>query len=206
MPVAAVWTGIIHKPIRIAYPTLRQVGRVAGDPRQDGYPMAMSGEEPRTVISRLSSLHRRAAALRQEALPYMVVGLMAIILTSITGAYWAYLGRVDQVAGERRACQYDVKDRRSDILVLATQAWAAQQIADDPKQPARTRRARSIEAAQDRDAARDRLTRVDDKAIAAIVVDAKEAQIWRLIQKLDADRRLDCATLHPAAKLLPGLL
>lgn len=192
--------------MRIAYRSARETGRVAGDPRRDGYPVAMSGEEPKTVISRLSALHRRAAAIRREALPFMIVGLMAIILSSITGAYWAYLGRIDQVAGERRACQDDIKDRRLDILFLTTHAWAAQQVAEDPRQPAHTRRVRMIEAAQDREAARDRLTRVDGEAISAIIVGAKENQIWRLIKKLDSGRRLDCVSLHPAAKIFPGLL
>lgn len=154
-------------------------------------------------MRKLSSLRADVALFRSQVLPLLVVALMAIILASFTGLYWAYLGRVDLVAAQRRSCHDDIRDRRSDVLVRATQAWATQQIADDPKQPPRTRKARGIEAAQDRQSVQDRLTRVDDDAISTIIGAAKNDNIWRLIKNLDSGRRLDCAVEHPAARLLP---
>lgn len=141
--------------------------------------------------------------VRKSALPYMIAGMLSVAFVSFLGFYWAYLGRVALVDAQRQSCRETVTDRRSDILVRATQAWATQQVADDPRQPPRTRRVRGVEAAQDRMSVRDRLTRVDSPTVAAIIRDAKTAQVWRLILRLDTGRRLDCAVEHPAATVIP---
>lgn len=162
-----------------------------------GYHRAMRAR----IVSRLIDWRDRAVQIRHDALPFMVVAMMAVILSSFTGGYWAYLGRVSLVEAQRRACQDALKDRRSDILVRATQAWSAQQVADDPKQSAKTRKARGIEAMQDRQSVSDRITRVDDATIATIIHDAPSDQIWRLIKRLDSGRRLDCKVEHPTPSL-----
>lgn len=118
------------------------------------------------------------------------------------GYYWAFLGRVELVDAQRLTCHADVTDRRSDIVVRATQAWATQRVADDEQQPYRTRAARSIEAAQDRASVRDRLTRVDKHAVAGLLNDAPK-EVRALIVRLDSGTRLDCNHKHPDARLLP---
>lgn len=148
-------------------------------------------------------IHSVLARSWREMLPYVAVGMMAIILSSITGFYWAYVGRVGLSTAQFKSCQDDIRDRRSDILVRATQAWSTQQVASDPKQSARTRRARSIEAAQDRQSVADRLTRIDDPTVASIMGSAKSGQIRELVASLDTGRRLDCAEEHPPARFFP---
>lgn len=133
---------------------------------------------------------------------YVTAGVVLLITVFFIGSYWAFLGRVELVRAQRQTCHADVNDRRSDILVRATQAWAAQRVADDEQQPRYTRQARRIEAAEDRASVRDRLTRVDNHAVASLLADASK-EVRALIVRLDTGTRLDCNREHPNARLLP---
>lgn len=133
---------------------------------------------------------------------YVIAGTVLLTTMFFIGYYWGFLGRADLVAAQRLTCHADVTDRRSDILVRATQAWATQRVADDEQQPHRTRAARSVEAGQDRLSVRDRLTRVDDHAVASLRVDAPR-EVWKLIVRLDTGVRLNCNHKYPSARLLP---
>lgn len=133
----------------------------------------------------------------------LVGGVLLVVYSSLAyTTLLGYQGRKAIVTSQRQACAEDVKDRRSDILVRATQAWATQQVADDPRQPARTRHARSVEAAQDRASVRDRLGRIDDKA-AMTLYERMPPEVADLLASLDRGRRLSCAREHPPASLLP---
>jgi hypothetical protein len=134
--------------------------------------------------------------------PYILATVAVFTSFLLIGMYWGYLGRSRIVESERQACHHGVTDRRAAVLVNATQAWATQQVADDPRQPTHTRRARAIEAAQDRSAVRDYLTRVDSPSVAMILT-ALRPEIRALVVSLDTGRRLNCAAEHPDATLLP---
>jgi hypothetical protein len=125
-----------------------------------------------------------------------------LTLILFAGFYSSYLNRVELVKAERQACRDDIRDRSSDILVRATQAWGTQRVADDPLQPLRTRKARSVEAREDRESVRDRLTRIDDVSLVRILSEANHPDVRALILHLDADRRLDCNLEHPPATLV----
>lgn len=133
---------------------------------------------------------------------YVAAGVIIIATVFFIGLYWAYLGRVDLVTAQRSSCEDALADRRSDIQVRATQAWATQQVAEDPGQPKRTRSARRVEAEQDRRSVQDRLTRVDDKTVTAILASVRP-EVRRVVRELDTGRRLVCVTAHPSASLLP---
>lgn len=132
---------------------------------------------------------------------YVVAGVIVIAIVFFVGFYWAYLGRVDLVTAQRSACEDALADRRSDIQVRATQAWATQRVAEDPAQPMRTRAARGVEAEQDRRSVQDRLTRVDDKTVTAILASVRP-EVRSVIRSLDTGRRLVCNDEHPSASLL----
>jgi hypothetical protein len=134
---------------------------------------------------------------------YFVIGVVGMALVGTVGFIWTYTGRLQLVRAQRLSCLQSVSDRRSDILVRATQAWATQRVADDPLQPLRTREVRRIEAAQDRASVRDRLTRIDTASVEAIVRNAADSQIWRLVMRLDTGRRLDCSVEYPDTKIWP---
>lgn len=126
----------------------------------------------------------------------------AILALMAAGFLWAYAGRQDLVDSERAACAREVADRSGDVRLWVTQAWAAERVATDPAQPARTRASRAVEAAALRAAAADRIERVDVRS-GAKLRDELEGGPLAVLRSLDAGERLSCRAAHPEATLLP---
>jgi hypothetical protein len=136
---------------------------------------------------------------------YALVGAAVLVSLFVIGLSGSYLGRVQLVTAQRQACRDDADDRRTEILMYATQAWANQRAAEDNYAHSRTRHARQLEAAQGRAAVRDLLSRIDDEHVALALDAAANDVIRRLMLHADTGRRLSCIELNPNPSLLPLL-
>jgi hypothetical protein len=135
---------------------------------------------------------------------YALVGAAVLLCLFLIGLSGSYLGRVQLVSAQRLAFQDSTDDRRSEILMYATQASANQLSADASSVlPESVRRARAVEAAQGRAAVRDLLTRVDEESVTLILDAAANDGIRRLVLGADTGRRLNCTEQHPSPSLLP---
>lgn len=129
---------------------------------------------------------------------------LVIVAVVVMGyAVWsAYQGRVLIVDSSRQGCREDIRDRESDILVRATQAWATGVVANDPRQPQRTRNARGFESGVEAMSVRDRLTRVDQDAAERIYARAT-AKVREALKAADTGKRISCEQRYPSPSLLP---